>query len=199
MKVRLTLTLFAVAAAVIAVTAATVYSQTTSLIVKSKKIEYKRRGADVPDHKRSFEVTYPVIQSRLPVAVKKKIEREIDYWRVFKMSLRENLRGDTWLSSFDYEVKYNKNHIFDIWLTAEGSGAYPDSSTKYIVLDTRTGKRLLLNDLFNAAKTRGLRDLIRRSMVLVETSLSSEEKDTLKSQREDEIYNQFHPGPDKPS
>jgi len=162
--------------------------------ITTKTVKYTRTGRDIPDFKQTFEVRYPIITG-LPPAIKREIERQLNYWRVFKMSQRESLREETWLESFDYETKYNDNNLLAIWLTAEGSGAYPDSSRKYIVLDTRTGKRLTLRDLFTATKLTSLRNAIRQKMRASEAGLDADEGPELKTHRQDEIYNKYHPVP----
>lgn len=166
-------------------------AQPSRLVVVPNKIEYVRTGANVPDYKKTFDVRYPVIKGSF--VAKKKIERQIDYWRVFQMSFRENLRDDHWLSSFDYEVKYNDQHVFAIWLTTDGVGAYPDSGTKYFVFDTRTGKRLAIKDLFTTLGMKRLRGKLRLAMA---KELKDNPDGKTQYELQAELYGEeFHPAP----
>jgi hypothetical protein len=61
-------------------------------------------------------------------------------------------------------VKYNRNGLLAIWLTSEGIGAYPDSMTKYLILNIGTGDVLSIENLFETLKLAQLRNLIRRKM-----------------------------------
>ncbi len=142
----------------------TILGQSDRLVVVPQKIEYKRTGRNVPDYKKTFEVRYPIIKSGPKRSVIKKIERQINYWKVFDMSFRESINDDHWLSSFDYEIKYNKNYIFIIWLRMEGVGAYPDSVSGYFAFDVRSGRRLTLQDLFTSSSLPRLTQKIRAAI-----------------------------------
>lgn len=170
-------------------------AQSDRLLIVPKKTVYKRTGREVPDWKRTFEVRTPIIKTKLAPVTRKQIERNLDYWRLFDMSLRDNLQGDHWLSSCDYSIKYNRHHILDIWLTIEGTGAYPDAATKYIVLDIRNGKKLGLSDVFAQTKLSGLLNKIRLKMRESEAALDKELKEVLDIHRENEIQREFHPDP----
>lgn len=168
------------------------------VVVTPRTIAYKRSGANVPDYKREFKVRYPTISGKITPTALRSLRSGIDYWRLFKMNFRENLKDDHWLSSFDYEVKYNNHHILDIWLTTEGVGAYPDSGTKYLVFDLRTGRKLNFSDVFSASKLPRLLSRIRQIMKIKEKKAiteSEESLETLKMYRE--IYPEFHPTPDR--
>lgn len=167
-----------------------------SVKVTRKKVIYKRVGKNVPDYKREIEINYPIISGKISSTAKQNMLRGLDYWRVFDTSLREELSA-MWLSSFDYEVKYNANNILDIWLTMEGVGAYPDSSTKYVVLDVGTGKTLHVADLFINKKLPSLRNQIRGAMKKSEDSLETSIKNILMSERQDILYEKYHPGPSR--
>jgi hypothetical protein len=154
-------------------------------IVPEKKV-YKRTGKDVPDFKQSFEVRKPVIKTKLDADVRSHIEDAIDFWRVFEMDLNESLTDYTWLENFDYEVKYNDNHILSIALFAEGSAAYPSSGTRWVTVDTRTGEILLIDDLFAEEKRNGLLKLINAKMIANEAAAIKEDpevKEALRDQR----------------
>src|SRR4030095_76419 len=119
-----------------------------AVTVKSRKVVYKRTAKNIPDWKRTFEVEYPVFSGKLTPAALKSIRSGTDYWRVFNMSLAANLKTEDWLSSAGYDVKYNDHNLLDILLFIEGEGAYPDGSSKDLVFDLRTGKKLTYADVF---------------------------------------------------
>ena len=169
-----------------------------SVVVKSKKVVYKRTGKSVPEFQRTFEVDYPIFSGKLTPAALRSIRRQTDYWRVFDMKLADNLRREHWLSNFDYVVRYNKHNILDILLIAEGVAAYPDSSIKYFVFDTRTGRKLTVADLFAAAKMPQLLAKIREVMKRSEAEAfkeNAETRETLEYYRE--AYPELHPTPDQ--
>jgi hypothetical protein len=71
-----------------------IFGRQSELSIVPKEVTYKRRGADIADHKKTFTVRYPVIKNRLNPVLKRKIENTISYWRVFKTSLREEMKSD---------------------------------------------------------------------------------------------------------
>lgn len=170
-----------------------------SVIVKPRKVVYKRAGKRVDKWKRTFEVRYPVFSGSLTPRALRNLRSGTDYWRNFETNLSENLRGEeTWLERLDYLVKYNKQNIFDIWLIMEGSGAYPDGSTKYLVFDLRTGRKLTIPDLFSSAAMPKMLLKIRDAMRKNETEAFKENPETreaLEQYRESEP--EFHPPVDK--
>ena len=169
-----------------------------SVVVRPKKVAYKRTAKNLSNFKRSFEVRYPVFSGKASPAALRRLRAGTDYWRVFEMKLADNLRDDTWLSSFDYIVKYNKNNILDIWLIMEGAGAYPDGSIKYLVFDTRTGRQLTIADLFVGAGLPALMSRVRDVMKQNEAEAFKENDETreaLEGYRENDP--EFHPTLDK--
>lgn len=167
-----------------------------TVIVTPKRVVYKRTGRDVPKWKRTFELRYPVFSGGLTAKARRNLKEGTDYWRLFDQTLAENLKDDHWLSSFDYIVKYNKHNILDIELVMEGVGAYPDGETKYLVFDTRTGRRLNFPDLFESARLPDLLLKIRAVMKRKEAAETSGEiREMLASNRENEP--DFYPTPDK--
>ncbi len=165
-----------------------------SVTVRPQKVVYKRTAKRVPDFKRTFEVRYPVFSGKLRPAVLRKLRSGTDYWKIFKISLAENLRDDHWLSSLDYDVAYDKNNILSIALTMEGLGAYPDGSTKHLVFDLRTGNRLSYADVFTAARLADLLSKIRSVMKQKEdeaTNESEEVREALTNYRTSE--GEFYP------
>jgi hypothetical protein len=105
--------------------------------ITAKKITYKRPRPQ-QDFKKTFTITRPVIRASTP-AVSRKIESALSYQRVFKFSIKDELGSIQWLEDASYDVGYNADNILSVGLTIEGTGAYPSSSTEYVVVDTRTG------------------------------------------------------------
>lgn len=112
------------------------------------KVIYKRTGADVPEHKKTFEITYPKVSGISDPRVQKNLDDTLSYWKNFRMSLDEELNEFYGVDSAEYEVGYNKNSILSIKLFMEVSGAYPSTMVKNLVVDLKTGKRVSLADVF---------------------------------------------------
>ncbi len=164
-----------------------------SVTVRPRKVVYKRTAKRVPDFKRTFDVRYPVFSGKLKPAVLQKLRSGTDYWKIFRISLANNLRDDHWLSSLDYGVAYNRNNILSIALTMEGVGAYPDGSTKHLVFDLRTGNRVSHADVFTAARSADLLSKIRSVMKQKEDEATKESEDVREAlthyrTSEDEFY-----------
>ena len=115
-----------------------------SVKITTHKQTYKRTGKDVPDFKRSFTVNYPKVAG----ANGKKIEAILNYEKAFDFKLQEEIKEMYWLETADYTVNYNNHNILDVTLFIEGSGAYPDSSLKYLVINSKTGTRVKPSDVF---------------------------------------------------
>lgn len=154
--------------------AAASFSFAQTIIIKPKKTVYTRAGKDVPKEKKTFVVTYPLFNGTMPVAAKKNLEKTISYWRVFDTTLAENQGDYHWLSDLSYQVNYNKNGILDIALTMEGSGAYPDQSTKDLVIDLKTGEQMKFADVFKSGA-------LDKFAPMVDAKLKAEVAETIKS------------------
>ncbi len=129
MKVKVALTILA-----IAITGTTALADVT---ITPRKQTY-RRPKPMSPHKRTFTVTWPKVKAASP-GLARKIEAALSYEKAFDFTIAEEIREIQWLESATYEVIYNKGSILCVSLSIEGSGAYPDGSTKYVVVDTRTG------------------------------------------------------------
>jgi hypothetical protein len=53
-----------------------------------------------------------------------------------------------WLEDADYSVDQNAGGILSVTMSINGSGAYPDGSTKHVVINSTTGERLAAGSLF---------------------------------------------------
>jgi hypothetical protein len=113
--------------------------------VTPKKVVYNRPKTVENEYKRKFEITYPMVAG----ANGKKIEAILNYEKTFDFKLKDQQSGeDTWLDSCDFKVNYNKNNILDVELFMEGSGAYPSTTNKYLVVNSKTGTRVKPADVF---------------------------------------------------
>lgn len=116
--------------------------------ISPMKVIYVRSGEQIPDFKKRFEISYPIVEDVRNAAVRRRIENSISYWNVFDTTLKDDWNEYTWLDSMYYEVTYNKNGILDIELLRQGSAAYPDGHSQHVVVNTRTGTRVRIPDAF---------------------------------------------------
>lgn len=117
-----------------------------SVVITPKKVTYKR-PKPIQDFKKTFTVTYPKVKASSP-ALSKKIENTLSYAKVLKLNLKEELGEYQWLEEADYEVGYNKNGLLVITLSMNGTAAYPDGTSKTLVVDLKTGNQLNPVDVF---------------------------------------------------
>lgn len=163
MKTKLALILLAILAL-----SAVCFSQ--SVTITPKKTVYARKGRDVEKEKRTFQIRYPVVSGSITPAVKRTLENTISYWRVFETSLKESME-ETYLSSLDYKVNYNKNGILDISLIQEGMGAYPSTNTVNLVIDLKTGEQRKFTDVFNRNSFDKLANMVNRKLSIEKTQI----------------------------
>jgi hypothetical protein len=164
----------------------------TSVIITPKKTIYTRKQPKIDAWKKRVEVRYPIVSrsAALAPATKRKLENTISYWRVFETSLAESL-SETWLDSLDYAINYNKNSILDISLTIDGSGAYPDATTRNIIVNLKTGEQVKFSDVFKTEMREKLAEMADRKLQIEKKELvaqiekgdeTREQKDSLKEQ-----------------
>lgn len=55
---------------------------------------------------------------------------------------RARIEADGWVDAVSFETTLNRAHIVSFKVTVEGSGAYPDSFDRVVVLDTLSGARI---------------------------------------------------------
>lgn len=156
-----------------------------TIVINPKKTVYTRKGKDVPKEKRTFTVTYPLLNGTMPLTAKKNLEKTISYWNVFETTLAENLTDDYWLYEMAYKVNYNKNGILDIALTQEGSGAYPDEQTVDLIVDLKTGEPVKFNDVFITDSLAELSEMVNAKLEVEKKEIiESIDIDTLKENKE---------------
>lgn len=126
-----------------------------SAIIKNRKVTYKRPKPITP-YKKTFTVNYPKVSGIGP-AISKKVETNISYAKVLDMNLKDEINDVQWLAEADYTVNYNKNGILDVKLWLDGSAAYPSVFSKTVVINLKTGNRVIPADVFtNLAKLANL-------------------------------------------
>jgi hypothetical protein len=146
-----------------------------SVKITSKDVTYQRTGAEVPDSKKTFSINYPKVAG----ANGKKIEAILSYEKNFIFSLESEIEETYWLEFAYYTVNYNKNNILDVTLFIEGNGAHPDESSKYLIVNSKTGTRVKPSDVFT--NLTGLTAMGRKAqqadMKAVTVRLKKEEQD----------------------
>ncbi len=128
----------------IALGSAGVFGQ--SVKISFKTVTYKR-PKPIAAHKKTFTISYPKAKAATP-AISRKIEAVLSYERVFGFKLRDELTTTQWLDKADYDVNFNADNILSIFLIIQGSGAYPSSVTKYIVVNIVNGTRVRPANVF---------------------------------------------------
>jgi len=113
---------------------------------------------DFPGRKRAT-ISYPVVTGLNDRLVLAKVRSLVKVDNVFETSLKE-YRENNWLDEFDYLVNYNANNILDVTFTQSGMAAYPDSQSRTISIDLRTGNLIKAKDIFLMAKLPELARLV---------------------------------------
>lgn len=150
-----------------------------SVLIQKRRIVIVRRGKfvrDFPERRRAI-VNYPVVLGPRNSAVLNKVRALFDFKNIFDTSLAE-YRADTWLSEFDYKVNYNRNFILDITFVQDGIGAYPDTHTKHLAINLRTGELIKAADAFDSA-------LLDKLAALVDEKLQAENQATIRDSGDD--------------
>lgn len=159
-----------------------------SVVIEKKKVVLVRPAAlvkDFPERKRAT-VSYPVITGGLSPAVLRKVRALLQVKNIFDTSLEE-YKADTWLEEFDYEVNYNKNYILDITFTQTGTAAYPDTHTKHLAINLKTGNLIKAGDVFKpeslnalaAMVDQKLQDEIRKTRAETAGDMNQEERESM--------------------
>ncbi len=152
MKIKLLGIVFVLAAFVAA-------GNAQSVVVTGKKVTYNR-PKPFSEYKKTFTINYPKVKAATP-ALSKKIETAISYEKVLGLNLKDELNDTQWIEEADYKVKYNRKGVLCVELSMEGSGAYPSSVSKMVVVDIRMGSKSRPADVFiNLA---GLTALVRKA------------------------------------
>lgn len=117
-----------------------------SVVVTPKKTTYKR-PKPLADFKKSFTITRPQVKGANP-SIAKKVETAISYEKNFEFNVQEEINEIQWLEEASYTVDYNKNGILGVTLSVSGSGAYPSESSKPVIVNLKSGGKVLAKDVF---------------------------------------------------
>lgn len=137
-------TIFTLLLLSVTILATSVTAQT--ITITPSKTVYKR-SKPMSEYKKTFTVTRPIIKGVTP-AIRKNIESNVSYEKHFSFNLQEEMKEVQWLEAADYKLDFNKRGILGFTLSIEGSGAYPDGSTKSVVLNAKTGNRITPAEVF---------------------------------------------------
>jgi hypothetical protein len=149
----------------------------SSASVFRKRVVIVRTGPQVKQHpeKKRATVYYPVVDGLRDAEVLRKVRALLALKNIFDMSLAE-YRRDTWLDELDFTVNYNYHGILDITFTQRGSAAYPDSQSKHLAIDLKTGNLLKAADVFHVTKLDELARLVDQKLQAEVADLISETK-----------------------
>jgi hypothetical protein len=155
--------------AIVIVTLALAYSCFAQAVVITPKKATYIRPKPLVDFKKTFTVTRPVVKASTP-ALSRKIAAAISYEKVSNINVREEISEVQWLEEADFKVNYNNNGILDITLIVTGSGAYPSTYEKTVVINTKTGVRATPATVFSglaglAAKVKKLQEAEIKSAI----------------------------------
>jgi hypothetical protein len=141
-----------------------------SVKVVGKKQIYSRRKP-ISTYKRSFSIRRPIVTAATP-ALSRAITAAVRPETVLDIQLKDGLGEFQWLEEADFKLHFNRDGILTLEEWMVGTAAYPDSVTKYVVVDVRSGKRLRPADIF--IDLPGLARLVKR-MQAKEVKQASEE------------------------
>lgn len=147
------------AAIILAALVFVVPASAQSVLITPKKVTYKR-PKPMSEYKKTFTVTYPKVKASTP-ALSKKIETTLSYSKVLGLNVNEEIREIQWLEEADFEVSYNSKGILTITLSMNGTAAYPDGTSKALVVDLKTGNRVRPLDVFT--NLNGLAAMVKRA------------------------------------
>jgi hypothetical protein len=121
--------------------------------VQPRRVAVLRSGKEVRDfpERRKAIVRYPILRGLSDAAVLRRIQTALG----INTALKE-FRENPGLLQFDYKVNYNKNYLFDITITEEAEGAYPEMNSKHFLFSLKTGRTIKAADAFDAASLAGL-------------------------------------------
>lgn len=106
------------------------------------------RPKPITEYKKHFKVTRAIVKAATP-ALSRRITDAISPEKLLSFNLKEELGEYQWLEESGFSVLYNDRGILSMELSMEGTAAYPDSVTKHVIVDTKTGKALRAADLFS--------------------------------------------------
>jgi hypothetical protein len=119
--------------------------------VEGLRIEKKTEVLKWED--KEADVHYPVF-SGLPPAILKELQASAGLKAGTGSSLEEwkkEFQESWWLVEIDYEVTYNRHDLLCMTYSIDGMGAHPNTDTKDLAANLKTGRRLAAKDMFKPA------------------------------------------------
>lgn len=117
------------------------------IVTVTPKNETYRRPKPIQPFKKNFTIRRPIVKASSPL-VSKKITAAVSPETVLSLNLKHEMSEYQWIEQADYKIIYNQNGILTVNSWMEGSAAYPDSVSKYVVINTVTGQRVYPRDVF---------------------------------------------------
>jgi len=161
------------------------------LIVQPRRVVILRSGKvirDFPERRKGI-VRYPILRGLSDRTALRRIENTLR----INSTLKE-FRENPGLLSFDYKINYNKNYLFDITITEEAEGAYPEMNSEHFLFSLRTGRTIKAPDAFNSTSLAGLARLADQKLKdEVKELIKANEEDTSDADQKNAIRNQLNP------
>ena len=112
-------------------------------------------------------ISYPEVKGAANPELRNRIQEAVGLKAGTGYSLDEWRAGYEGLSSIDYEIHYNDRSLLSITYELEGAGAGPWASSRDLVVDLKTGRRLAASDLFK-------KDMLPELAAKLDVSLQAE-------------------------
>ena len=116
----------------------------------------------MPTRKRAT-IRYPFVSGLPNPIILRKVRSLLHYENIFDTSLKE-YREWNWLDEFDYVVNHNADYLLDVTFTQVGTAAYPDSQSKTIVINLKTGNVVKARDVFVEEKLPELARMVNEKL-----------------------------------
>lgn len=124
----------------------TTLSAQTVTISGQKKVY--TRAKPIVGFKKTFSIRRPIANAATP-DLSRRITAAIDPVKLLEIDIQDELTESQWLSEADFEEVLNENGVLTMMIWMEGSAAYSDGVTKYVVVDVAKGSRVIPSDVFS--------------------------------------------------
>src|SRR5581483_1678085 len=127
--------------------------------------------------------SHPVVSGLKNQATLSKVQSLLNLKNVFDVSLTQLKEGDIrGITGIDYTINYNENYLLDVTFQMETMGAYPDTSTRQLVVNLRTGERLKAAEVFNPSALKSLAEVVDKAMQAdIQKTLGEEIRENLRA------------------
>ncbi len=141
------------------------FAQANKAVVTSKTVIYQRKDYENDDLKKEFTIIYPQLKIPGNPAIERKIRRQLDYEKVFDISVGKDGKDYIDITSLYFKTIYNDSGFLDIRLFYETLGAYPWTNRAELVFDLETGKTISAADCFKSSTKKTLAKKVRRKLL----------------------------------